>query len=119
MTEEPKHPITSNDDAYAMSPNRETRPYVGFIPTTPQNDAGCLTLPPVSLPKDTAHCPAETAAAEPPDDPPGTRETSQGLAVTYERTDGSKYTKFNSSTVITTGYKMKIYIFSFEEDQQV
>jgi len=81
-TEVPKHPITSSDDAYAMSPNLETRPYVGFNPTTPQNDAGCLTLPPVSLPSDTIHCRAETAAADPPDDPPGTRDKSHGLAVT-------------------------------------
>lgn len=81
-TDEPKHPMTSSDDAYATSPNLETRPYVGFKPTTPQNDAGCLTLPPVSLPNDTTHCLAETAAAEPPDDPPGTHSRFQGFAVT-------------------------------------
>lgn len=82
VTDEPKQPITSRDEAYATSPYLETRPYVGFRPTTPQKDAGCLTLPPVSLPNDTIHCLAETAAAEPPDEPPGTRDKSQGLAVT-------------------------------------
>jgi len=75
--------MVSSDDAYAISPNLETRPYVGFKPTTPQKDAGCLTLPPVSLPNDTTHCLAETAAADPPDDPPGTLDSSHGLAVTY------------------------------------
>lgn len=74
--------MTSSDEAYATSPYRDTRPYVGFSPTTPQNDAGCRTLPPVSLPNDTTHCLAETAAAEPPDDPPGTHSRSQGFAVT-------------------------------------
>lgn len=82
-TDEPKHPMTSKDEAYAISPKRDTRPYVGFNPTTPQKDAGCLTLPPVSLPKDATHCLEETAAAEPPDDPPGTRDESQGFVVTY------------------------------------
>lgn len=74
--------MTSRDEAYATSPYLDTRPYVGLSPTTPQKEAGCLTLPPVSLPSDTTHCLAETAAAEPPDDPPGTLEISQGLAVT-------------------------------------
>lgn len=78
--------MTSRDDAYAMSPERETRPYVGFIPTTPQKDAGCLTLPPVSLPKEMTHCLAATAAADPPDEPPGTRDVSQGLRVAYQKT---------------------------------
>ena len=65
-----------------MRPKRETRPYVGFSPTTPQKEAGCRTLPPVSLPRATVHCRADTAAADPPDDPPGTRDTSHGFAVT-------------------------------------
>jgi hypothetical protein len=38
-------PIVSNEDAYATSPWRESRPYVGFKPTTPQKDAGCLIEP--------------------------------------------------------------------------
>ena len=33
-------PIWSNDDANATRPERDTRPYVGFMPTTPQNAAG-------------------------------------------------------------------------------
>ena len=55
------------------------RPYVGFSPTTPQSDAGCRTLPPVSVPRAQTASPAATAAAEPPLEPPGTRSRSHGL----------------------------------------
>src|SRR6266704_3402348 len=55
------------------------RPYVGFNPITPHNEAGWRTDPPVSEPSATGTIPAATAAAEPPDDPPGTREVSQGF----------------------------------------
>ena len=44
-------PIWSSDDANATNPYLETSPYVGFNPTTPQKEAGCLILPPVSEPK--------------------------------------------------------------------
>jgi hypothetical protein len=37
---------------------------------------------PVSLPSAAAHCPAATAAAEPPEEPPGTLCKSQGFLVT-------------------------------------
>src|SRR5690606_15062968 len=53
----------------------------GLMPTTPQNAAGCLTDPPVSEPSATGTRPAATAAADPPDDPPGTRVRSWGLRV--------------------------------------
>src|SRR5699024_657932 len=33
-------PIWSNDEANATKPKRDTRPYVGFIPTMPQYAAG-------------------------------------------------------------------------------
>src|SRR5208283_5338374 len=74
-------PIWSRDDAKATSPKRETRPYVGLMPTTPQKDDGCRIEPPVSVPSAPAHNPAATAAAEPPLDPPGTRSRSHGLRV--------------------------------------
>src|SRR5438270_10812079 len=64
-----------------MSPYRLTRPYVGFNPTTPHSDAGCRTLPPVSVPSAQIASPAATAAADPADDPPGTRSRSHGLRV--------------------------------------
>src|SRR5579859_4626157 len=48
------------------------------MPTTPQNDAGCRTEPPVSEPRAAGTAPAATSAAEPPDEPPGTRDFSSG-----------------------------------------
>ena len=54
---------------------------MGFIPTTPQKAAGWRMEPPVSEPRAKAHSPAATAAAAPPEDPPGTRLKSRGLRV--------------------------------------
>src|SRR6476661_8797875 len=51
----------------------ETRPRLGLRPTTPQQDAGMRIEPPRSLPSARPTRPAETAAALPPDDPPGER----------------------------------------------
>src|SRR5258708_33514553 len=48
------------------------------MPTTPQNDAGCRTEPPVSDPSAAGTAPAATSAAEPPEEPPGTRVLSGG-----------------------------------------
>lgn len=59
-----------------MSPWRETNPYVGFSPTTPQNAAGWRTDPPVSDPSAAKQAPDETAAALPPELPPGTKHAS-------------------------------------------
>eukprot|EP00955_Chlamydomonas_euryale_P053469 355515-Chlamydomonas_euryale.AAC.13 len=64
-----------------MRPERDTRPYVGFKPTTPQKCAGWRIEPPVSVPSAATHSRAATAAAEPPDEPPGTRCVSAGLHV--------------------------------------
>jgi len=50
-----------------------------LIPGTPQKAEGCRIEPPVSLPSATGTIPAATAAAEPPEDPPGVRVGSQGL----------------------------------------
>src|SRR5262245_50885088 len=72
-------PIWSSPDANATRPQRETRPYVGFTPTTPQSAAGCRTEPPVSDPRAAGTMRAATAAAEPPDEPPGTRVRSHGF----------------------------------------
>jgi hypothetical protein len=54
---------------------------VGLSPTTPQSAAGCRIEPPVSDPSAAADSPAATAAALPPEEPPGTRLRSQGLPV--------------------------------------
>src|SRR5437763_7110318 len=74
-------PIWSRPDANATNPYRDTRPYVGFTPTTPQSAAGWRTLPPVSEPRAAGSIRAATAAAEPPLEPPGTRVVSHGLCV--------------------------------------
>src|SRR5512145_2642107 len=64
-----------------MTPYRETRPYVGLRPVMPQNAAGSRIDPPVSVPREARHERAATAAADPPDEPPGTRVPSHGLRV--------------------------------------
>src|SRR3954469_23939271 len=45
----------------------------------PQNDAGPRTEPPVSLPRASSQRPAAMAAADPDDEPPGTRPGAAGL----------------------------------------
>src|SRR5687767_6774160 len=45
----------------------------------PQKSAGCLTDPPVSLPRETIHMPACTATADPPEEPPGTLVSSSAF----------------------------------------
>ncbi len=77
----PIGPICSSEFAYAISPNRETLPYVGFRPTIPQNAAGQRIDPPVSVPSAIRTMPAAIAAALPPEEPPGTRPVSHGLSV--------------------------------------
>jgi hypothetical protein len=50
------------------------------MPVMPQKAAGCRMEPPVSVPVAAATRRAATAAALPPDEPPGTRVRSQGLS---------------------------------------
>ena len=45
---------------------------MGFNPTMPQNAAGWRIEPPVSVPVAPTHRCAATAAADPPEEPPGT-----------------------------------------------
>src|SRR6185436_3089210 len=47
--------------------------------TIPHNAAGMRIEPRVSLPSAPIHSPAASAAAEPPEDPPGERAVSQGF----------------------------------------
>src|SRR5581483_5219389 len=72
-------PTWSSDEAKATMPYRDTVPYVGRSPTLPQRAAGCLIEPPVSEPSAHGASPAATAAADPPPEPPGTRDGSHGL----------------------------------------
>src|SRR5215813_7663438 len=64
-----------------LYPRIGTRPRVGLWPNTPQKCAGTRMEPPISEPIERAPKPAARAAADPPDDPPGERLTSQGLLV--------------------------------------
>jgi hypothetical protein len=64
--------LDCKEEAKATMPQREHRPYVGLMPTMPANAAGCRIDPPVSVPVAPRHRLAATAAAEPPDEPPGT-----------------------------------------------
>ncbi len=75
-------PTWSSDEPNAISPCRDTAPYVGFSPTMPHRAAGWRIDPPVSVPSESGANPAATAAADPPLEPPGTREGSHGLWVT-------------------------------------
>ena len=72
-------PMVSRLRLSGKTPVVSTEPMVGLNPTTPQRDAGTLIEPPVSLPTAQSHMPAATAAADPPDDPPGIRSGSCGL----------------------------------------
>src|SRR3954447_1432373 len=59
----------------------DTRPRDGLMPTRPQQEAGMRIDPPPSLPWATGRRPAATAAAAPPDEPPGVRDGSHGFLV--------------------------------------
>src|SRR5580693_126407 len=72
-------PTRSSDEAKAISPYLDTRPYVGIMPGTPQQAPGCRIEPPVSVPNAATAKPAATAAAEPPLEPPGTRSRATGF----------------------------------------
>ena len=54
---------------------------MGLTATAPQKLPGWRMEPPVSLTSVMAANPAPTAAALPPDEPPGTRERSHGFLV--------------------------------------
>ncbi len=51
------------------------------MPTTPQKAAGWRMEPAVSVPRESKVSAAATEAVDPPEEPPGTREVSQGLRV--------------------------------------
>src|SRR4029077_14221187 len=74
-------PTWSRLQLTGMTPSRLTRPYVGLRPTTPQKAAGMRIEPPVSVPMEPWQSPAETAAADPLDEPPGVLVGSHGLRI--------------------------------------
>ena len=54
----------------------------------------------MSEPSASATWPEATAAAEPPEEPPGTREVSQGFAVGWKALDSVELPKANSSMLV-------------------
>ena len=78
-TERANGPTWSSELPKATTPYRLTTPYVGFTATVPQKLPGWRMEPPVSEPSAMVASPAATAAALPPDEPPGTRSRSQGF----------------------------------------
>ena len=58
-----------------------TRPRLGRRPTTPQNDAGLRSEPPMSEPSASGTMPDASAQAAPPEEPPADRVGSTGLRV--------------------------------------
>ena len=70
---------------------------MGFTPTTPQNEPGWRMDPPVSEPSATGSMPAATAAALPPDEPPGTWSRFHGLWVAPKALDSVVEPNANSS----------------------
>ena len=74
-------PTWSSELANATTPNRDTRPYVGLRPTVPVSAAGWRMDPPVSVPSAPKTIRAATAAAEPPELPPGLSSRFHGFRV--------------------------------------
>ena len=72
----PDVPSPSEPEPYGAG---ETRPREGLIPKRLQHDDGMRIEPPPSLPCATGQRPAAVAAAAPPLEPPGVRETSHGF----------------------------------------
>src|SRR5688500_6187246 len=60
------------------TPRVESRPFVGFRPTTLLKPAGTRPEPAVSVPKATGTQPKATATAEPEEDPPLIRVEGEG-----------------------------------------
>src|SRR5206468_2527849 len=72
-TERAIGPRVSWLDEIGITPDRLTRPIVGFTPTSELQLAGDTIDPSVSLPSDTAQSPAAVATAEPLLEPDGDR----------------------------------------------
>src|SRR5688500_11396332 len=72
-------PILSIVHDSAIAPWRLTAPYVGRSPLTPENEAGVMIDPEVSLPIANGTSPAATAAAGPLDDPPDQNAVFHGV----------------------------------------
>src|SRR5439155_19870776 len=81
-TERAIGPAWSKLGASGNTPSIGTSPKVGLSPTTPQQAAGILIEPPVSLPSAPSTAPSASAAAEPPLEPPAVRSGNAGFGTT-------------------------------------
>ena len=70
------------DQVDTPSPGKGTMPWPGLMPTSPQLDAGMRIEPPPSTARATGTMAAATAAALPPEEPPGVWSRLQGLRAT-------------------------------------
>lgn len=84
----------------ACSGPSSIRPRCGLRPTRPVSPAGYRTEPPPSLPSAIAAMPVQTAAADPPDEPPGVRSRSHGLRVTPHVADDVHGHSVSSGTLV-------------------
>jgi hypothetical protein len=78
--------LTTPEPANPAQPSPTTgpiglRPRLAFSPNSPQREAGIRIEPPPSVACAIGRIPADTAAAAPPDEPPGDLLRSQGLQV--------------------------------------
>ncbi len=80
-TERDTQPTTTVKGVWVASGPLGMRPKVDLRPNRPQNPAGMRIEPPPSLALARGTRPPATAAAEPPDEPPGVRSSFQGLRV--------------------------------------
>ena len=76
-----RQPSTAVRGSKALSVVFGIRPNVGLRPTSPEKPAGIRIEPPPSEPVAKGNSPPATAAAVPPDEPPGVAVGSQGLVV--------------------------------------
>src|SRR5438876_4624102 len=74
-------PAWSRVQQRGMMPVLGTRPKVGLTPTMPQNAAGPMIDPPVSVPTESGISRAATAAPDPDDEPHAQRSRSHGFEV--------------------------------------
>jgi hypothetical protein len=99
-TERDRQPMMDVRLPYSCRGPRGMRPYVDFKPNRPVKPAGMRIDPPPSPPVAMLHSPPATAAAEPPDEPPGVRSGFHGLRVTPRRFVRVTLTPPNSLAVV-------------------
>src|ERR1700739_501076 len=86
------------------------RPRPGLKPNSPQTAAGTRIEPPRSLAPASGAIPADTAAGDPPDEPPGVRSRFQGLRAGPHAADSVTSCRPNSGVFVRP--KIKAPAFS-------